>query len=196
MPAVLHCAGDVKQKTRQSQRAFQRAKGSFQARTLSLFQGRGFKERPRPAAFARAGEECGAKRSDGGALQRRLATGASKRLPRRAAAVRLRENKETRGPDFRTTGSASCDGGRMPVICPTCQLVFQIEKRSSPAARRARLSDEAEIGGERLDLLGAEMARNHRHRRARRRVIALAPLLEPRLDIEIGKPAEARNVAD
>src|SRR5581483_12466636 len=35
----------------------------------------------------------------------------------------------------------------------------------------------------------------HRHRRARNRVVALAPLLEPRFQIGIGKAAEARNIA-
>src|SRR5579872_2232312 len=54
MPAVLHCIGDLKQKTRQS-RALSARKGPFQARTLSLFKGEALKRgRGRPS-FARAG---------------------------------------------------------------------------------------------------------------------------------------------
>src|SRR5579863_6448972 len=64
------------------------------------------------------------------------------------------------------------------------------------ALAKCGLFDEAKIGGERLDLFRAQMARRERHRRSRRGMITLSPLLEPSLDIEVGEPAEARDVAD
>jgi len=59
MPAVLHCIGDLrdtKQKRGRAARLFARKKLISGSNLISL-QGRGFEERPRPAAFARAGKE-------------------------------------------------------------------------------------------------------------------------------------------
>src|SRR5579872_7635299 len=75
MPAVLHCIGDLKQKTRQS-RALSARKGPFQARTLSLFKGEALKRgrgRPRSRAPAKSVERRGqtAARFNGALLQER-----------------------------------------------------------------------------------------------------------------------------
>src|SRR5580700_6292575 len=59
-----------------------------------------------------------------------------------------------------------------------------------------KLFNKAQIGGERLDLLRAEMACHHRHRRSRRRMISLAPLFEAGLDVEIGEASQPRDVPD
>ena len=47
------------------------------------------------------------------------------------------------------------------------------------------LLDEAQVRSERLDIVWAQMARNHRHRRRCARMITLAPLFEPAPQVEI-----------
>src|ERR1700731_1626997 len=59
----------------------------------------------------------------------------------------------------------------------------------------AALFDKTQIRGERLDFVRAEMARHHRHRRLRARMISLAPLLKPALQVEIGQSPQARNIS-
>src|SRR5664280_800228 len=59
----------------------------------------------------------------------------------------------------------------------------------------AALFDKAQVRSLRCRWLRAKMARNHRHRRLRTRMIALAPLLKPALQIEIGQSPQARNIS-
>src|ERR1700693_3568606 len=70
-------------------------------------------------------------------------------------------------------------------------MVIPIE--AGPSDRN--LFDEAEIGGQRLALVRSEVACDHRHRRPGGRMISLAPLLEPALEIEIGQASETRDIS-
>src|ERR1035437_7445176 len=64
-----------------------------------------------------------------------------------------------------------------------------------PGPSGSRLLDEAEVGGERIDLVRPQRAGNHRHRRLWSRMISLAPFLEPPLQVEIRQPSETRNLS-
>src|ERR1700730_280791 len=57
------------------------------------------------------------------------------------------------------------------------------------------LLHKAEGRGERLNFVRAQMARNQRHRRLYARMISLAPLLKPALQVEIRQSSQARNVS-
>src|SRR6516225_1478109 len=58
--------------------------------------------------------------------------------------------------------------------------------------RPGKLPDETEIGSQRLDFIRAQRARNDGHWGANSRMISLAPLLKPRLEVEIGQAAKTR----
>src|ERR1039458_3362279 len=89
-------------------------------------------------------------------------------------------------------------GQSLPFLNPAAKRVKNPSAASSDRDRfpiGAALFDKAQIRGERLDFIRAKMARNHRHRRLRTRMIVLAPLLKPALQIEIGQPPQARDIS-
>ena len=75
-----------------------------------------------------------------------------------------------------------------------CPIPHSFPEQLSLFLRRFAF-DKAQIRREGDDLLRRQRRRDLRHRRPRS-VQALAPLLEPTLEIVVGEPAEARNLAD